>query len=147
MDVEGAAPRSRGRTWLLALAAVVGLAAAVAAEGGFPFEQELLLDTAPLGGSNRVPSLEVLSNGSAMIDLWCASGRGQIRVQGPAISIVPHSMAPVPPALLPAPCPPDRMQRDVDMLSALTQMTTWRREGDAVVLIGPQTLRYRLSAH
>jgi hypothetical protein len=33
------------------------------------------------------------------------------------------------------------------MLSALTQITTWRREGDAVVLIGPQVLRYRVSSH
>jgi len=63
-----------------------------------------------------------------------------VQVDGPAISIVPHSMA--------APgCPTDRLELDAAMLSVLTQVTTWRREGDAVVLIGPQTLRYRLSSH
>jgi hypothetical protein len=61
-------------------------------------------------------------------------------VEGPAISIVPHNWEP-------AACPPERMQRDADMLSVLTQVTTWRREGDAVVLIGPQVLRYRPSSH
>jgi hypothetical protein len=140
MQVKVAVPPFGRRSWVLAVLAVVGAAAAIAAERSFPFDQELLLDTAPMRGSKRIPSIEVLSNGLAMIDLWCASARGRVRVEGPAISIVPHSVAP-------APCPPDRLQHDADMLSVLTQVTTWRREGDAVVLIGPQTLRYRLSSH
>jgi hypothetical protein len=44
-------------------------------------------------------------------------------------------------------CPPERIERDAGMLSALTQITTWRREGDSVVLIGPQVLRYRMSTN
>jgi hypothetical protein len=140
MDVEVGTPSRRRRRWALVLFAVVGAAAAFAAERNFPFDQELLLDTAPPNDSNRVPSIEVLSNGSAIIDLWCASGQGRVHVEGPAISIVPYSMAPIS-------CPPERAQRDVDILSALTQITTWRREGDALVLIGPQTLRYRVSSH
>jgi heat shock protein HslJ len=113
---------------------------AAAAETGFPFDQELLLDTAPLPDSKRVPSLEVSEDGAAAIDLWCASGAGRVEVDGPAINIVPHSMEP-------AVCPPERAQLDAGMLSALTQITTWRREGDTLVLIGPQELRYRPSSH
>jgi hypothetical protein len=140
MQVNVAAPSLWRRFWFLAALAVFGAAAAVATERLFPFDQELLLDTAPMRGSKRIPSLEVLSNGAAIIDLWCASVRGRVRVDGPAISIVPHSADP-------GSCPPERLQQDADMLSVLTQVTTWRREGDAVVLIGPQVLRYRVSAH
>jgi heat shock protein HslJ len=120
--------------------AFLGAAAAIASERSFPFDQEFVLDTAPMRGTKRIPSLEVQSNGRATIDLWCASGHGHVRVDGPAISIVPYGMAA-------AACPPERMQRDADMLSVLTQVTTWRRQGDTLVLIGPQTLRYRLSSH
>jgi heat shock protein HslJ len=140
MQVKVPVPPSRRRTWFLAVLAVIGAAAAVAAERSFPFDQELLLDTAPMPGSKRVPGIEVLSDGLATIDLWCASGRGRVQVDGEAISIVPHSMTP-------APCPLERSQRDADMLAVLTQVTTWRLEGDTLVLIGPQTLRYRLSSH
>jgi len=35
------------------------------------------------------------------------------------------------------------MRGDDEVLSALEQVTTWRREGEDVVLIGPQTLRFR----
>ena len=140
MHGEAAAPWFRRRTWVLVVLAIAGAAAAYATERNFPFDQELLLDTAPMRGSKRIPGLEVQSNGWATIDLWCASGRGQVRIDGTAISIVPHSIEP-------ATCPPERQQRDADMLSVLSQVTTWRREGDAVVLIGPQTLRYRPSSH
>ena len=140
MQATVTAPPFRRQSWCLAVLAVLGAAAAFAAERNFPFDQELLLDTAPMRGSKRIPSIEVQSNGRATIDLWCASGRGHVRVDGEAISIVPYGMAETA-------CPPERVQRDVDMLSVLTQVTTWRREGDTVVLIGPQVLRYRLSAH
>jgi heat shock protein HslJ len=131
----------RGRAWLLLpLVLVAAGAAALAAERGFPFDQELLLDTAPLRGSKRVPGLEVQRNGAAAIDLWCASGHGRVQVQGARITIVPGGLDG-------DACPPERRARDAEILSVLTQVTTWRREGDAVVLIGPQILRYRPSAH
>jgi heat shock protein HslJ len=140
MPTDGAAAQARGRWWLLVPALLAIAVLAAAAETGFPFDQELLLDTAPLPDSKRVPSLEVGEDGAAVIDLWCASGQGRVTVDGPSISIVPHAMEP-------AVCPPERSQLDAGMLSALTQITTWRREGDAVVLIGPQVLRYRVSSH
>src|SRR4051812_13208255 len=40
----------------------------------FPYERELLMDVKPLPGSKRVPILEVLPDGRAIIDLWCKSG-------------------------------------------------------------------------
>jgi hypothetical protein len=39
-------------------------------------------------------------------------------------------------------CSPDRMQADVTLLDALSQITGWKRQGDAVVLTGAATLRY-----
>jgi hypothetical protein len=140
MSVNVATPLLRRRWGYLAALVIAGTVAAWAVENNFPFDQELLLETAPMRGSKRVPGIEVESSGWATIDLWCASGRGRVRIEGPAISIVPHSMAQ-------ASCPAERLQRDADMLSVLTQVTTWRREGDTVVLIGPQTLRYRVSSH
>jgi len=129
--------RRRGRLRYVVAASIFAVAVgAIAAEFGFPFDQELMLDTTPPRGSKRVPMIEVRSNGMATIDLWCASGRGQVHLNGESIAIVPQSMT--------APgCTQDRLERDAVFLSVLTQVTTWRREGDTVVLIGPQTLRYR----
>ena len=60
------------------LAALVTTApVATAQDAGFPYDRELLLDANPMPGSKRVPSIEVSGNGSAVIDLWCASARGQ----------------------------------------------------------------------
>jgi hypothetical protein len=130
---------ARRLAWLIVLA-VVGAAAAFAAESDFPFDQELLLDAPPMQGSDRLPGIEVQSDGMVAIDLWCTSARARVRVDGSAISIVPYRV-------IPAQCPPERLQRDADLLDALSQVTTWRREGDAVVLVGPQVLRYRPSSH
>jgi heat shock protein HslJ len=136
----GAAPKKARHWWLLVPTLLGAAVLAAAAETGFPFDQELLLDTAPMPGSKRVPSLEVSETGAAAIDLWCASGAGRVTLDGDSISIAPAPMEP-------AQCPPERLQLDADMLSALTQITTWKRDGDSVVLIGPQVLRYRLSTH
>jgi hypothetical protein len=40
-------------------------------------------------------------------------------------------------------CTPERMQADGDLLIALAQVTGWRREDDAIVLIGATPLRFR----
>lgn len=102
----------------------------------FPFDQELLLDTPPMRGSKRVPMLDIAANGAVMIDLWCNTVEGQIVVIESAIAILTGSKTN-------RSCPPERAHRDEEVLSSLLQVTTWRREGDAVVLIGPQTLRFR----
>jgi heat shock protein HslJ len=108
----------------------------VAAAEGFPFDEELLLDAKPMRGSKRVPTLEVGPGGAVMIDLWCNTVQGQIVVAADTITVMTGSKTN-------RSCAPERERGDEEMLSLLEQVTTWRREGDAVVLIGPQTLRFR----
>ena len=114
----------------------------VAVETEFPFERELLLEIDPLPGSRQVPSLEVEKNGSAEIDLWCARAHAQVAVSGQTIAITI-----VPGAAQTRPCTPDQARGDDDLLAALTQATRWQREDDLLILVGPQTLRFRLSTH
>jgi heat shock protein HslJ len=110
---------------------------AVASEHAFPFDRELMLDTAPMRGSKRVPILQIGENGVASIDLWCASVRGQANVSAEAITIVPEPIEP-------AQCAPDRLSGDENLLAALAQVTNWRRRGDVIELLGATTLRFRL---
>jgi heat shock protein HslJ len=110
------------------------------AQSGFPFDQELLLDAKPMRNSKRVPTLEVAADGQATIDLWCKSGSGQVVVAAQTITIIPGPMSE-------RACAPERAQGDDDMLAGLTQVTTWRREGDVLVLIGPKVLRFRLATN
>ncbi len=112
----------------------------VLASETFPFGSELMLDAAPLHGSKRIPMIEIEDNGTASIDLWCASVKAQATVSDAAITIVP---ADAPGALL-AQCDSDRQARDADLLAALTQVTAWRRSGDLIVLSGSTPLRFRL---
>ena len=107
----------------------------------FPFEHELSLDVEPLPGSRRVPSLEVEKNGSAELDLWCARVQLQVTVVGETITIAsgPTRAQPCSSA--------DLARGDEELLAALVQVTSWRREDDVLVLVGPQTLRFRLSTH
>ena len=132
-------PRPWGRTAArsAALALAFGIAgAAPAAERGFPYDRELFLESGPIGKSRKIPSLEVKADGRATIDLYCASGDGQVTVSGEAIAIVPGPM--VEPQ-----CPPERLRGDDELMAALSAATSWRREGDALVLMGTRTLRYR----
>jgi META domain len=130
-------PRQRFFCWLVALLLASPLCSADAGEHDFPFGSELMLDAAPLYGSKRVPMLEIEENGVASIDLWCASVRGEATVGDKSITIVAE-----PPDG--AQCTPERQTGDQDLLTALTQATSWRRDGDLVEFSGPTPLRYRL---
>jgi META domain len=121
---------------LAALAATVAVGTALANET-FPFGSELMLDTAPMPGSKRIPMIEIEDNGTASIDLWCASVKAQATVNDAALTIVPGD-APA------APCDPDRQARDADLLATLTQVTGWRRSGEVIELTGATPLRFRL---
>jgi heat shock protein HslJ len=129
----------RSLSWLVfALVLVTPAAApAKAAEREFPFGSELMLDAAPLYGSKRVPMIEIDDNGTASIDLWCASVRGEATVGETSITIVAE-----PPTG--AQCTPERQSGDQDLLTALTQVTSWRRDGDVIEFSGPTPLRFRL---
>jgi len=110
---------------------------ALAGEGAFPFDCELMLDVAPMRGSKRIPILEIAENGAASIQLWCGSARGQANVVADSITIVPGPAQP-------AQCSPDRQSGDENLLAALAQVTNWRRSGDVIELFGGTTLRFRL---
>jgi hypothetical protein len=108
-----------------------------AAGDSFPFGTTLMLDAAPMRGSKRIPMLEIVENGTASIDLWCASARAQAVVADSAISISPGD-------LQYTQCEPDRQTRDAELLAALAQVTNWRRHGEVVELLGVTPLRFRL---
>jgi hypothetical protein len=123
---------------LAVLAFLAGLTAWPAqASEPFPFGSELMLDAAPMRGSKRVPMIQIEDDGSASIDLWCTSLKAQATVGDAAITIVPG-------ATQPTQCDPDREARDVDLLAALTQVTGWRRRGEAIELTGATPLRFHL---
>jgi heat shock protein HslJ len=102
----------------------------------FPFDEELLLDAKPMRGSKRGPMLDIKPDGAVLIDLWCNTVQGQLVVAADTITVLTGQKTD-------RSCPPERLRGDEDVLSALEQVTNWRREGDAIVLIGPQSLRFR----
>jgi heat shock protein HslJ len=109
---------------------------AMASGPGFPFDHELRFDGNPVRGSKRVPGLQITKTGAAEIDLWCASGKGQAVIIDNQITIIPLS-------LQDNQCPADRLRMDEDLLNSLTAVTTWRWDGQTLVLVGPRPLRFR----
>jgi heat shock protein HslJ len=103
----------------------------------FPFGRELLLDSRPMKGSKRIPGIEIDSNGTAAIDLWCNTMQGRAIVSADAITISTGEKTD-------RPCTPDRAQADDDLATALTQVTRWRWEGESLVMNGAKELRFRL---
>jgi heat shock protein HslJ len=118
---------------LIVLASEAGMARA---EPGFPFDKELLLDTKPMKGSKRIPILTIGPRGETTIDLWCNSVAGQITVAASTLTITTG-------AKTDRQCDPARMKGDDDLLEALEQVTTWRRDGQVLTLSGGKTLRFR----
>lgn len=123
---------------------VIGLAS----DSRFPIDQELLLDAAPISPGKRMPSLTVAANGSAIIGLWCKDVTGRVELGAAAIRIEPGALPDMLPQWMSAgQCTPARMQADEAVLAALSQVTTWRRQGQMLVLLGPTTLKFRTSDH
>jgi heat shock protein HslJ len=112
------------------------ISGAHAQERPFPFETEMYLDADPVRGSKRVPGLQISSDGEAEIDLWCVSGTGRAAVAGDTITIAPTAMRD-------NQCPPERLVMDKELLDKLMQVTHWRWQGQLLMLVGPQSLRYR----
>jgi heat shock protein HslJ len=132
--------RRAALTLALGAAAAALLASAVAAQSDFPFGSELMLDVKPMKGSKRVPMLDIDQKGLAEIDLWCNSVKGQLVVAGDTITIITGEKTE-------RSCPPERAQADDEVLGALNEVTSWRREGDILVLIGTRTMRFRLQTN
>jgi hypothetical protein len=122
---------------LLMLPAIFGIARA---EEGFPFGMEMTLDAARMPGSKRVPNLDIGDNGEVVLELWCKGGKGQFSVAGNSVIFVAS-------ALEARSCPPDRAQADDDLLAALADVASWKRQGDLVLFVGPKTLRFHINTN
>ena len=110
------------------------------AEESFPFGMEMTLDALPKPGSKRVPDLDIGDHGEVVLELWCKGGKGQFSVAGNTLIFVPGPIED-------RACPPARAQADDDLIAALSEVTTWRRQGDLVAFIGSKTLRFRLDTN
>ena len=130
----------------LKLAAVLVLAAAAfnpvpaRADDSFPFGLEMTLDVARQPGSKRIPSLEIGDAGEVILELWCKGGKGQFSVAGNTVIFVAGP-------LQDRSCPPARAQADDELVAALSEAATWKRQGDFVSLIGAKTLRFRINTN
>ena len=124
--------------WIVAASVVLGTAGASAAQQGeFPFDRELILDARPMSGSKRIPNMDVAADGAIALEMWCNRVEGRMVVAGDTITVLTG------PATERA-CPPERLAGDVDLLAALSEVTTWQRNGNTLLLVGPRTLRFRL---
>jgi hypothetical protein len=124
-----------------ALVFVTALQAAPArAEDGFPFGFEMTLDVARQPGSKRIPNLEIGDNGEVVLELWCKGGKGQFSVAGNTVIFV---AAP----LEDRGCPPARAQADDELVAALSEAATWKRQGDSVSFVGTKSLRFRINTN
>jgi hypothetical protein len=129
----------QGAVALILLASVANIGHA-RAEDGFPFGMEMTLDASPQPGSKRIPDLDIGDNGETVLELWCKGGKGQFSVAGNTVIFVPGP-------LQDRTCPPARAQADDELVAALSEATTWKRQGDFVAFIGSRTLRFRLNTN
>lgn len=114
----------------------------------FPFDQELVLDVAPMRPAKRVPILTVAANGDATIDLWCKTVTARVELSDTTIKIEPGPLPEgLPDMMGNGQCTPERMQADQDLLAVIAQVNAWNMHGSALVLVGPTTLKFRASDH
>jgi heat shock protein HslJ len=110
------------------------------ADDGFPFGTEMQLDVNRMPGSKRIPNLEIGDAGEVVLELWCKGGKGQFSVAGNTVIFVAGAMEN-------RSCPPDRAQADDELIAALTEAGTWKRQGDFVSFVGAKTLRFRINTN
>ena len=127
-------------TVVLIVAAAIFRAIPARAEDGFPFGFEMTLDAARQAGSKRVPTLDIGDSGETTLDLWCKGGKGQFSVAGNTVIFVAGPLED-------RACPPERAQADDELVAALSEAATWKRQGDLVSFIGTKPLRFRLNTN
>ena len=125
---------------LAGLVVLAGISAGIAADRSFPYDDTLLLEAKPMKGSKRVPILQIELKGDASIDMWCNKVAAQLVVVDATITIILG-------ASTEKQCDPDRMQADEDLMTALQQVASWRRQDDLLVLEGERSLRFRMSSN
>jgi heat shock protein HslJ len=110
------------------------------ADDGFPFETQMQLDVNRMPGSKRIPNLDIGEAGEVVFELWCKGGKGQFSVAGNTVIFVAGAMEN-------RSCPPDRAQADDELIAALTDVSTWKRQDDLVLFVGAKTLRFRINTN
>jgi len=128
-----------GVALVLLMAAALHVSPAFA-DDGFPFGTEMQLDVNRQPGSKRIPNLEIGDAGEVVLELWCKGGKGQFSVAGNTVIFVAGAMEN-------RSCPPDRAQADDELIAALTEAGTWKRQGDFVSFVGAKTLRFRINTN
>src|ERR1700758_432294 len=124
----------------LVLAAATLQAVPAGAAEEFPFGMEMTLEVAPQPGSKRLPTLEIGDSGEARLELWCKGGKGQFSVAGDSVVFVAGPLED-------RACPPARAQADDELVAALSEAATWKRQGDLVSFIGTRPLRFRVNTN
>ena len=124
----------------LTLAAAVFKAVPACAEDEFPFGLEMTLDAARQPGSKRLPTLEIGDSGEAILELWCKGGKGQFSVAGNTVIFVAGPLED-------RACPSARAQADDELVAALSEAATWKRQCDLISFIGTRPLRFRLNTN
>jgi hypothetical protein len=124
----------------LALTAAALNANPASADDEFPFGLEMTLDVARQPGSKRIPNMEIGDSGETILELWCKGGKGQFSVAGDTVIFVAGPLED-------RACPPARAQADDELVAALSEAATWKRQGDFVSFIGTKTLRFRLNTN
>jgi hypothetical protein len=110
------------------------------ADDGFPFGLEMTLDVARQPGSKRLPTLEIGDNGEVVLELWCKGGKGQFSVAGNTVIFVAGP-------LQDRACPSARAQADDELVADLSEVATWKRQGDFVSFLGTKPLRFRINTN
>ena len=110
------------------------------ADDGFPFGTEMQLDVNRMPGSKRIPNLDIGDAGEVALELWCKGGKGQFSVAGNTVIFVMGAMEN-------RSCPPDRAQADDELIAALSETVSWKRQDDLVLFVGAKTLRFRINTN
>src|SRR5271169_5101688 len=127
----------RAAVSLVLLTAAVKIGPALA-DDRFPFGMAMTMDVARQPGSKRLPNVEIGDNGEAVLELWCKGGKGQFSVAGNTVIFVPGPIED-------RDCPPAKAQADDELVSALSEAVTWKRQGDYLSFIGTKSLRFHLN--
>jgi len=125
---------------VLVLAAATFQPIPARADDEFPFGLEMTLDAARQPGSKRLPTLDIGDSGEATLELWCKGGKGQFSIGGNTVIFVAGPLED-------RACPPARAQADDELVAALSEAATWKRQGDFVSFIGTKPLRFRLNTN
>jgi hypothetical protein len=131
--------KQAGAAPVLLIAAFLNVSAALA-DDGFPFGTEMTLDVGRQPGSKRIPNIEIGDAGEVVLELWCKGGKGQFSVAGNTVIFVAGEIEN-------RSCAPDKAQADDDLIAALADAATWKRQGDFVSFVGAKTLRFRINTN